>query len=48
MDDEMGREYSTRGEKVGIHEALVGEPEGNRLQGRYRRRLEDNIKINLR
>ena len=28
----------------GVHKVLVGKPEGKRLLGRPRRRLEDNIK----
>ena len=29
-------------------EVLLGKPEGNRLLGRSRRRLEDNIKMDIR
>ena len=35
------------GEGRGMHRVLVGKPEGKRPLGRPRRRLEDNIKINL-
>ena len=31
----------------GVHKVLVGKPEGKRLLGRPRRRLEDNIKMDL-
>jgi hypothetical protein len=31
-----------------MHIVLVGKPEGKRLLGRPRRRLVDNIKMNLR
>ena len=31
----------------GVHRVLVGKPEGKRPLGRPRRRLEDNIKMNL-
>jgi hypothetical protein len=30
-----------------VHRVLVGKPEGKRPLGRPRRRLEDNIKMNL-
>ena len=32
----------------GVHKVLVGKPEGKRPLERPRRRLEDNIKIDLR
>jgi hypothetical protein len=35
------------GEDRGVYRVLVGKPEGKRLLGRPRCRLEDNIKINL-
>jgi len=35
------------GERRGVYRVLVGEPEGKRLLGRPRRRLEDNIKMDL-
>ena len=31
----------------GVHKVLVGKPEGKRPLGRPRRRLEDNIKMDL-
>jgi hypothetical protein len=36
------------GEKRNVYWILVGNPEGKRLLGRPRRRLVDNIKIDLR
>jgi hypothetical protein len=33
------------GEVRGVYRILVGKPEGNRLPGRFRRRWEDNIKM---
>ena len=36
------------GEGRGVHRVLVGKPEGKRPLGRLRRRLEDNIKMDLR
>jgi len=36
------------GERRGVCRVLVGKPEGKRPLGRPRRRLEDNIKIDLR
>jgi len=35
------------GERRGVHRVLVGKPEGKRPLGRPRRRLEDNIKMDL-
>jgi hypothetical protein len=35
------------GEKRGVYRVLVGKPEGKRPLGRPRRRLEDNIKIDV-
>ena len=35
------------GEERGVHRFLVGKPEGKRPLGRTRRRLEDNIKMDL-
>ena len=32
---------------VGVYRVLVGKPEGKRPLGRPRRRLEDNIKMDL-
>jgi hypothetical protein len=36
-----------RGEGRGVHRVLVGKPEGKRPLGGPRRRLEDNIKMDL-
>ena len=36
-----------REEGRGVHKVLVGKPEGKRPLGRPRRRLEDNIKMDL-
>ena len=36
-----------RMEERGVHRVLVGKPEGKRPLGRPRRRLEDNIKMDL-
>jgi hypothetical protein len=44
----MGRARSTHGEKMNSYRILVGEPEGKRPLERQRRRLEDNIKMDLR
>ena len=38
---------STMGERKGIYRILVGKPEGKRPLGIPRRRLEDNIKMDL-
>ena len=35
------------GERRGVYRVLVGKPEGKRPLGRPRRRLDDNIKIDL-
>jgi len=35
------------GKRRGVYRALVGKPEGKRPLGRPRRRLEDNIKMDL-
>jgi hypothetical protein len=35
------------GEGRWVYRALVGKPEGKRQLGRHRRRLEDNIKMDL-
>jgi hypothetical protein len=35
------------GEERGVQSALVGKPEGKRLLWKPRRRLEDNIKLDL-
>jgi hypothetical protein len=34
-------------ERRGVYRVLVGKPEGKRPLGRFRRRWEDNIKIDL-
>ena len=34
-------------ERRGVYKVLVGKPEGKRKLGRLRRRLEDNIKMDL-
>jgi hypothetical protein len=36
--DEMGRAYSTNGEKRNVYGILMGKPEGKRPLGRLRRR----------
>jgi hypothetical protein len=36
------------GEKMNAYRVLVGKPEGKRPLGRLRRRLDDNIKMDLR
>jgi hypothetical protein len=46
--DEMGRTYSTNGEKMNAYRILVGKPEGKRALGRPRRRWVGNIKMDLR
>ena len=43
----MGGACGTYGEGRGVYRVLVGKPEGKRPLGRPRRRLEDNIKIDL-
>jgi hypothetical protein len=43
----MGRHVARMGEHRGVHRVLVGKPEGKRPLGRPRRRLEDNIKMDL-
>jgi hypothetical protein len=44
----MGRACSTNGEKRVAYRILVGNPEVKRPLGRPRRRLVDNIKMDLR
>jgi hypothetical protein len=44
----MGRTSSTNGEKMNPYRILVGKPDRSRPLGRPRRRLVDNIKMNLR
>jgi hypothetical protein len=43
----MGRACSAYGEGRGVYRVLVGKPEGKRPHGRPRRRLKDNIKMDL-
>jgi hypothetical protein len=44
----MGRACSTNRVKRNAYRILVGNPEGKEPLGRQRRRLEDNIKMDLR
>jgi hypothetical protein len=44
----MGGACSTKGAKRNAYWILVGKPEGKRPLGKPRRRLEDNIKMDLR
>jgi hypothetical protein len=46
-ENEMGGACSTYGERRGVYRDLVGKPEGKRPLGRPRRRLEDDIKMDL-
>jgi hypothetical protein len=43
----MGGACSRNGEKRNAYRLLVGKPEGRRPLGRPRRRLVDNIKMDL-
>jgi hypothetical protein len=43
----MGGSCSTNGEKRNVYRLLVGKPEGKRPLGRPRRRLVDNIRMDL-
>ena len=43
----MGGACGAYGQGRGVHRVLVGKPEGKRPLGRYRRRWEDNIKMDL-
>ena len=43
----MGGACSTYGERRDVYRAMVGMPGGKRPLGRPRRRLEDNIKMDL-
>jgi hypothetical protein len=45
--NEMGGACSAYGEGRGVYRVLVGKLEGKRSLGRSRRRLEDNIKMDL-
>jgi hypothetical protein len=47
-EDEVGRAYSTNGERRNAYRILVGKPEGRRPSGRPRHRWVDNIKMDLR
>jgi hypothetical protein len=44
----MGGSYSTHGEMRNAYKILVSKPKGNRTLRRTRRKLEDNIRTNLR
>jgi hypothetical protein len=44
----MGWACSTNGEKRNAYRILMGKPEGKTPLGRPRRRLEDNIRMDLR
>jgi hypothetical protein len=44
----MDRACSTNGDRRNAYRILVGKAEGKRLLGRPRRRLMDNIKMDLR
>jgi hypothetical protein len=44
----MGRACSTHGERRNADRILVGKPETKRPLGRFRRRWEDNIKMDIR
>jgi hypothetical protein len=47
-EDEIGRVHSTNVEKRNLYRILAGKSEGKRTVRRPRRRLVDNIKMNLR
>jgi hypothetical protein len=47
-EDDLGMACSTNGEKRDADIILVGKPEGKRLLGRPRRRLVDNIKMDIK
>jgi hypothetical protein len=47
-EDEMGRAYSTDGEKRYAYRILVGKLQVKRPLGRQRHRWVDNIKMDLR
>jgi hypothetical protein len=47
-EDQMGGACSTNGEKRNLCRIMVRKPERKRPLGRPRRRLEDNIKMDLR
>jgi len=43
----MSGACSVHGERRGLYEFMVGKPEGEKPLRRHRRRLEDNIKMDL-
>ena len=43
----MAEVFSTIGERMGAYRVLVRKPEGKRPLGKYKRRREDNIKMDL-
>jgi hypothetical protein len=44
----MGVACKRVGEGIGVYRVLLGKSEGKSLLGRYRRRYEDNIKMELK
>jgi hypothetical protein len=46
--DEIGRDYSTYGEKMNAYGILMGKPEGKIPLGRRRHKWKDNIKMDFR
>jgi hypothetical protein len=48
MEMRFAGHVARMGERRGAYRAIVGKPEGRRPLGRPRRRLEDNIKMDLR
>jgi hypothetical protein len=47
MEDEVGRGYSTNGDRRNAYRFMVGKPEEKRPVGKPRRRWLDNIKMGL-
>jgi hypothetical protein len=47
-EDEMGRAFSTNGEKRGAYRILLGKREGRRPIGTCSSRWDDNIKMDVR
>jgi hypothetical protein len=47
-ENEVGKAYSTNGERRLAYRILVGQPERRRPLGRPRRRWVDNIKMDLK